>query len=237
MRWEKASRSPESISLSTTKHRLLHTLSARRASFLAAAIIFFLQRQFGHTGRAFCLRGACLLSNEDHLVLNCSSRPSAVEAGFKMRGSFKISALNRSVSILLMDLKKTVSLALIFRWARIQASTESWSFMRLEAVQHATSLSDDREMIRSRVCPSIWVGPRTCCWRSKWSSNARNRWDAEFSLDSTWMLKSPALRTFPHDVTTPSRKQAKSSMNWPILLEGGRYRPRKDAELPGLEKV
>ena len=114
-RWEKASRSPESISLSTTKHRLLHTLSARRASFLAAAIIFFLQRQFGHTGRAFCLRGACLLSNEDHLVLNCSSKPSAVEAGFKMRGSFKISAANRSVSILLMDLKKTVSLALIFR--------------------------------------------------------------------------------------------------------------------------
>ncbi len=79
------------------------------------------------------------------------------------------------------------------------------------------------EMIRSTVWPSILVRPQTCCWRSKWSSSARNRWDDQFSLDSTWMLKSPTIRTFPHEVTIPSRKQAKWSMEWLILLGKGLY--------------
>ena len=52
-------------------------------------------------------------------------------------------------------------------------STRLWSEGSSERIfNFEIKLSAHQVMIRSRVCPSQWVGPSTCCWRpgesSKW---------------------------------------------------------------------
>ena len=183
--------------------------------------------------------GACFSSNLLSTVWYWLVAESTSTGIFKVSSEFIISVLNFSRSKFVYIRYLIFFIGRVGRCMLILKITDLWSeIIGFSTVTSWTIVSENREIIKSRVWPWRWVVWRTCCIRPNASMRQSSCWACwSFSWFSTWKLKSPMSTSSPVEIDKPSRRTVKSAIKAPTFNlffteGGGQYKTIKRAHLP-----
>ena len=105
---------------------------------------------------------------------------------------------------------------MVISWARWSETAGS-----IETIERI-SVKEERVMKRSRMCLEVWVLKLMCWVSEKESRSLRKAVVKEAEGSSTWMLKSPAIRSSEGEVARSSNRLLSSDTKscWDVF--GGR---------------
>ena len=158
--------------------------------------------------------GACLLRREQSISLYWSIMVSRSLPARLLSDEVAMSSLNFSISTFRSLRYFTLLWVGAGRGRSTLQSTRLWSEGNSRRVfTFEIKLSAQRVMIRSRVRPSRWVGPSTCCRRPAESSKSRKFLASVLVGLSTWKLKSSARMSLLGVAISSSRNFESSEKN------------------------
>ncbi len=103
----------------------------------------------------------------------------------------------------------------------ILKTTDLWSENPVSIISKSQTVRP-YDKTRSKVCPSLWVGPVTDCTRLNESIRFKNSLASPFEGQQIWILKSPSITSLSYFIIIPPKNPVNSEIKF-LFTFGGLY--------------